>query len=235
MVPYGTLSMANRVTKPQVDESNGETSARARILEAAFAAFTERGYAQTSTLEIATRAGVSKRDLYTLVGNKQQILASCIQQRAKRLQLPAHLPEPRDRETFAELLVSFGTQLLRETTDSTVIAVFRLAIAEAVHTPEVAQALHKQARTGARDALIQVMARAESAGLMRGSPADMAVQFAALLWGDVLLELLLGLSEPPDPRELVRRARTATTALFQLYPAADTTEPTRTRKPTRKR
>ena len=46
-----------------------ETAVRGRILEAAFAAFTKGGYAATSTLEIATRARVSKRELYALIGN----------------------------------------------------------------------------------------------------------------------------------------------------------------------
>jgi len=231
MVPFGTSSMPGRPTNPQPPEEIEQNPARARILAAAFAAFAERGYAQTSTLEIATRAGVSKRDLYSLVGNKQQILTSCIQQRAQRLQLPARLPEPRDRTTLEEVLTSFGTQLLRETTDGTVIAVFRLAIAEAVHTPEVAHTLHTQARAGARDALTQLMTRAQAAGLLRGRPADMAAEFAALLWGDVLLELLLGLSVPPDARELTRRARAATTALLQLHAADehDTQEPSRRR------
>jgi len=45
-------------------EGSDETGVRARILEAAFAAFMEKGYATTSTLEIATRARVSKRELY---------------------------------------------------------------------------------------------------------------------------------------------------------------------------
>jgi len=35
-----------------------------RIIGAAFAAFMKNGYAATSMLEIATRAKVSKRDLY---------------------------------------------------------------------------------------------------------------------------------------------------------------------------
>src|SRR4029077_10846648 len=38
-----------------------ETAVRERILEAAFAAFIKSGYATASTLEIATRACVSKR------------------------------------------------------------------------------------------------------------------------------------------------------------------------------
>src|ERR1700726_1411683 len=107
-------------------EGREETEVRARILDAAFAAFMKSGYAASSTLEIATRARVSKRELYTLVGNKQAMLAACISGRARRLQMPADFPLPHDRETLAQVLASFGTQLVREITDPMVIAVFRL-------------------------------------------------------------------------------------------------------------
>ena len=66
---------------------------RQRILEAAFAAFMERGFATTSTLEIATRARVSKRALYEEVGNKDEMLVACIAERARRLKIPADLLE----------------------------------------------------------------------------------------------------------------------------------------------
>ena len=59
-----------------------------------------------------------------MVGNKQEMLVACIREHSKRLQAPADLPEPRDRDTLERALVAFGTQLLRETTDSGVIAVF---------------------------------------------------------------------------------------------------------------
>src|ERR1700742_3706636 len=90
---------------------------RGRILEAAFTAFTGRGFAETSTLEIATRARVSKRELYALFGSKQEMLVACISERARRLRMPADLPEPRDRATLANVLSSFGAQLLRETSE----------------------------------------------------------------------------------------------------------------------
>ena len=64
---------------------------------AAFAAFMKNGYAATSTLEIATRARVSKRELYATVGNKQEMLIACISERARRLQVPTDLPQPHDR------------------------------------------------------------------------------------------------------------------------------------------
>ena len=62
-------------------EGGDETGVRERILEAAFAAFMKSGYATASTLEIATRARVSKRELYAMVGNKQEMLITCISER----------------------------------------------------------------------------------------------------------------------------------------------------------
>ena len=199
-------------------ESRDDSEARARILEAAFAAFMERGYAATSTLEIATRARVSKRELYALVGNKQEMLVACISARARRLQVPADLPMPRDRESLAQVLVSFGTQLVREITDPTVIAVFRLAIAEAVHAPEVAQALDSTGREASRAALRQVMARAQASGLLNGRPAELAEQYGGLLWGNLMVSLLLGVVERPNSREIAARARNATAVFLQLHP-----------------
>ena len=198
-----------------------ETEVRARILEAAFAAFTKRGYAASSTLEIATRARVSKRELYAVVGNKKEMLIACISARAERLRVPADLPVPQDRESLAQVLASFGTQLAREVTDPTVVAVFRLAIAEAVHAPEVAQALDSIGREASRAALRQVMARAQASGLLTGRAAELAEQFGGLLWGNLLMSLLLGIAEQPSARELAARARDATTAFLQLHPAPE--------------
>jgi AcrR family transcriptional regulator len=198
-------------------EAGGETAVRARILDAAFAAFRESGYAATSTLEIATLARVSKRELYALVGNKQEMLIACISARAIRLQVPANFPVPQDRETLSLVLSSFGTQLVGEITDPTVIAVFRLAIAEAVHAPEVAQALDSIGRETSRAALRQIMARAQASGLLIGRPAELAEQFGGLLWGNLMLSLLLGVAERPNSRELAARARDATAAFLSLH------------------
>src|SRR5215471_16318178 len=186
-------------------ESGDETAVRKRILEAAFAAFMKSGYAAASTLEIATRARVSKRELYALVGNKQKMLIACIRERAKRLEVPAHLPVVRDRETLAQVLASFGTKLVREVSDPTVIGVFRLAIAETVQAPEVARALDSTGREASRAALRKIMAQAQASGLLTGRPAELAGQFAGLLWRDLMVSLLLGVAERPSPREIARR------------------------------
>jgi AcrR family transcriptional regulator len=216
--------MAAKATlKPRREEA--DETPRRRILDAAFAAFMEHGFAETSTLEIATRARVSKRELYTLVGSKQEMLAACIGERAKRLQVPADLPQPHDRETLARTLTAFGTQLLRETSDPAVVAVFRLAIAEAVRAPEVARLLDATGIQTSRAALREIMSRARSAGLVGGDPGEMAEYFAALLWGNQMMSLLLRVADRPSPREIAQRAGAATAALLQLYPEPEARRP----------
>jgi AcrR family transcriptional regulator len=198
-------------------ESSDTAAVRERILTAAFEAFHERGYAATSTLEIATRARVSKRELYALVGNKQKMLIAAIGERAKRFKVPADMPMLRDRATLAQVLRAFGTQLVREVTDPTVVGVFRLAIAEAVQAPEVAQTLDSLGRETGRAALRNIMTEARAAGLIDGSPADLAEQFAGLLWRDLLISLLLGVAQRPNLRAIEARARDAAEAFLRLH------------------
>jgi AcrR family transcriptional regulator len=199
-------------------QGGDETAVRERILKAAFAAFMKSGYATTSTLEIATRARVSKRELYALVGNKQEMLIACISERAKRLDVPTDLPVLCDRETLEQVLASFGTKFVREVSDPTVIAVFRLAIGEAVQAPEVARVLDSIGRETSRAALRKIMAEAQASGLLTGHPAELAQQFVGLLWRDLMVSLLLGVAERPNSREIAGRARDAAAAFLQLHP-----------------
>lgn len=208
---------AKQVVKPRVEQGD-EAPIRQRILEAAFSAFMERGFAETSTLEIATRARASKRELYAHFGSKQEMLAACIEERAKRLRMPADWPNLRDRETLAQVLTAFGTNLLREISDPTVIAVFRLAIAEAVRAPEVAAALNDVGIVASRAALRELMTRARAAKLIGGEPAEMAEHFVGLLWGSQMVNLLLRVAERPAPREIARRAEAAAAAFLRAYP-----------------
>jgi AcrR family transcriptional regulator len=208
-------------TKERPEDAAAE-SVRERILGAAFAAFTENGFAQASTLEIASRARVSKRELYALVGNKQQMLIACIAERVKTMQAPPNLPPLRDRQALGVALTEFGCLLLRELTDPAVIAVHRLAIAEAERSPEVAQALDSFGRRPVRAMLVNLLAQARSAGLLDGAdPALMAAQFAALLWGDLTMTLLLRVASRPGPAEARRRALDAADAFLRLHPEGE--------------
>ena len=209
--------MAPSMTQSREDGGDA-TAVRGRILEAAFAAFMKNGYAATSTLEIATRARVSKRELYATVGNKQEMLIACIGERARRLRVAADLPAPENREALSRMLASFGTQLVREISDPTVVAVFRLAVAESVNAPEVARTLDSIGREASRSALRGIMTDAVQSGLLEGEPPMLAQQFSALLWGELLVSLLLGVASQPGPGEIARRVRDAVSSFLQLHP-----------------
>ena len=204
--------------KPRA-EATTELPVRRRILDAAFAAFMDQGFAATSTLDIATRARASKRELYALFGSKQEMLVACIGERATRLKIPHDWSEPGDPGALAATLVAFGIRLLHETSEPAVVAMFRLAIAEATRAPEVAGVLNQVGLEAGRAALHDIMDRACAAGLLAGNPAEMAALFAGMLWGNQMVRLLLGIAERPGPREMSDRAEAATRAVLQLHGA----------------
>jgi hypothetical protein len=139
--------------------------------------------------------------------------------------VPADFPVPHDRETLAQVLASLGAQLLREITDPAVIAVFRLAIAEAVRAPEVAGSLDSVGREASRAALRQILAGAQDCGLLIGRAAELAEQFGGLLWGNLLVSLLLGVAKRPTSQEAAIRARDATAAFLKLHPLPSNADP----------
>jgi len=194
---------------------------RKRILGAAFKSFVEKGYAGASTLEIATRAKVSKRDLYASVGNKQAMLVAGITERTAKMQLRPELPVPRSRQELASILSSYATRLMAEVSHPIVIATFRLAIAEATRSPEIAQALEAAGRNPSRSTLTDLFASAQTARLIgAGDPSEMATQYLGFLWEDLMVSLLLGLARTPKADEIKRRAAKATTAFLQLHALA---------------
>jgi AcrR family transcriptional regulator len=193
---------------------------RERVLGAAFSAFTERGFSGASTLDIATRAKVSKRELYALFENKHAMLAACIADRAQRMRLPLDLPAPRGRDALVATLNAFGIAFLSGVCDPKVLAVYRLAIAESDSSPEIARLLEKTGREPNRAALVALFTSAKANGLFGAvEPATIAARFFALVWGDLLIRLLLGVTNPPEPAEIERRVRAATEVLMALYPA----------------
>ena len=192
---------------------------RARVLDAAFAAFIEKGYGRTSTLEIATRARISKRDLYRICPDKPALLRRAIVERARRMRLPLELPPPPDRRALATMLAALGAAVLGGVCDPAVRAVYRLAIAQVGEAPEIARVLDSAGPAASRAALARALKQAQAAGLIGpGDPAAMAVEFFALLWGDLLLQLLFGIVDPPPPPLMRRKAMNAAEKFLRIYP-----------------
>jgi AcrR family transcriptional regulator len=190
---------------------------RDRVLSAAFSSFVEKGYGGTSMLDVATRARVSKREVYTLCADKSALLRETITERAKQMRIPLEVKAAADPQQLEKTLTAFGEAILRGISDKPVLAVFRLAIAEAGDSPEVAQALDR-ARHANRAALGQTLMAAQHSGFIRsGDPAALAADFLGLLWGDLLMPLLLRLVDAPSPQDIRRIARRAAKGFLDLY------------------
>ena len=89
-----------------------KSDSRERILNAATAVLHERGFAATSTNEIAARARVSKRELYAEFGTRMGILEACIAARAERMRRPLERVSIGDGVGLAGALHAFGATFL---------------------------------------------------------------------------------------------------------------------------
>ncbi len=208
--------MASKRDRPAKEETDG--SVRDRILSAAMQAFMEHGFAAATTLDIATRAKVSKRELYALVGNKEQMLAACVATRGRRMRLPEDFPEATDVASLRSALCRFGETLLREIMDPAVLAVFRLGISEAKRSPAVAASIQERGRKPARAALEALLRSARAAKLLVDEDlSSMIARYQALLWGDLLVWILLGTAAPPGVKEIRQRAEEAAQLFLRLY------------------
>jgi hypothetical protein len=137
--------------------------------------------------------------------------------RAERMRLPLDpaAPIPATRDGVAATLRAVGAGILREVCRPEVLAIYRLAIAEANHAPEIARALDAAGRQANHQALGEWLTRAQERRLVvAGDPAAMVERFVAMLWGDVLVRLLLRVSAALTNDEIDRRARAAADAVM---------------------
>ncbi|MBN9089241.1 MAG: TetR/AcrR family transcriptional regulator [Reyranella sp.] len=192
---------------------------RRAILIAAVGVLMEKGYARASTLEIATRARVSKRELYAEFGSKRGILEALIDSASTEMLVPLAPAEIGDRHALASALTVYGAAALSTLSNPYVLAMYRLAIAEAPGNTELGEILDASGREPNRRALVELMRRGQAAGFVgAGDPGLIAREFFALLIGDLMLWLLVGVAEPPSDQEIRARAERATAALLTLHP-----------------
>jgi len=220
MVLGGTNARACENVRRSETKAKTETgSVRDRIMGAGFGAFLEHGYTKASTLDIATRARVSKRELYAQFKSKEALFRAGIAQRSATMSIALDVPNVVNREDMVETLVAVGQSMLSELTQNDVLAVYRLAIAESARSPQIARTLDRAGRGATRKALIEFFESCIERGLIEpGDPDVMTGEFCSLLLSDTMLRLLLGVAKKPNPHEAAARAHAAAKAFLALHP-----------------
>lgn len=190
---------------------------RAAILDAAGGLFVTEGFAATTTLAVARRARVSKRDLYRHFPTKQALLDALVVEHSRPMLLPPDLPRPTSRTELLTVLEAFGGRFLAAYLAPHRIAYLRLAIAEAPRTPALGRALLDNGVAPVRDSLMRLLDGAAARGLIAAGDVELIFDaFFLVLIGGWPLGLLLGSREPPTPADVAAQTARAIATVRRL-------------------
>ncbi|UFN49013.1 TetR/AcrR family transcriptional regulator; helix-turn-helix transcriptional regulator [Roseomonas sp. OT10] len=184
---------------------------RREIEAAAYAVLSERGYAGTSMLAIARRAGASNGTLYAWYGSKQGLFAALVAANAGTVAelLRAGLDPGHDP---LEALGLAGPALLRLLLGERAMALNRAAAADAdaAGSGVLGRTLAEAGRGTVMPLIAGVIGRAQAAGQMGGEDAAAAAElYLSLLLGDWQLRRVIGALPLPGEAELTGRAALA--------------------------
>jgi len=195
-------------------------SRAARILVAAGDVFLEKGYEAATTLDVAKRARVSKRDLYRLFESKQGIIEALIAAHSTELSIPPDFGDPRDLEHMLEILSAFGPVFLKSLLEPRKIALYRVAIAEAPRSSRLGQALQDAGAGPVIASSVAFMTRAVMRGIVREADARLIMTtFFDVLIGPWQLRLLTGTHAPPDDAAISAQAAAAVEVVRRIIAA----------------
>ena len=173
---------------------------RLLILKAAEELFFEKGYEATSLNNILDKIGGSKRNFYTEFGGKAGLFKELVAKHAIRSL--AALPTTRkEGQSFRESLMEFGNAGIRLFQDKESIKLFRIAVMDGTHFPELINMFARSGPVATIDRLTHLL---EIAVERQELPASTncriaATHFVAMLHGGKFTEVALNSRcAPPD-------------------------------------
>ena len=198
-------------------KKSSRTPRRAHILDVAAKILAERGYRDTTMLEVARRASASKETLYAWFGDKLGLFEAVIRRNAGavRLALNGHLDEDTSVESA---LTNFGRALAAHLLCDNAVAINRAAISEARSGPTLAGSLSKFGRAPIHRTFVRYLEQCHARSLLNIEDPNEAVDaFVGLLLGDAQTRRLLGVMEAPGEADIEGRARRAAESFLRLY------------------
>ncbi len=187
------------------------------ILDTATAILREKGYRDTTMLEVARRVSASKETLYAWFGNKSGLFQAVIRRNADtvRTVLEAHLDGDAPVD---EALADVGRALAGLLLGDGAVAINRAAISEARSEPVLARILVETGREATQPFFVRYLERCRRRNLLDfDDPWEAAETFLGLLLGDKQVRRLLGVVDIPDAGEIETRARQAAVKFLRLY------------------
>jgi len=198
-------------------QKSRRTPRRAHILDIAAEVLAEKGYRDTTMLEVARRSNASKETLYAWFGDKLGLFEAVIRRNAGRIRLAlnGHL----DSDTSVEsALADFGRELAAHLLCDNAVSINRAAISEARAGPSLAGSLSKSGREPIQRTFVRYLEQCHVRGLLDVEDPNEAVDtFVGLLLGDAQTQRLLGVMEAPSEADIEKRARRVAEKFLRLY------------------
>jgi len=179
-----------------------------RILSAAADDFLEKGFEETTTADIARRAKVSKRELYSNFSDKRDILSAVITELQAQIQAETNISMSSIGD-LTSVLTRAGTQILEFINSERFGKLFRIVAAESFRDPVSAQKFYLLGPgTGRENTAAFIKRHMNEGALRKANPLQAADDFLDLVVSARhLTAVVLGQSdEVPDPRSHVRHA-----------------------------
>jgi AcrR family transcriptional regulator len=204
------------MTDPSVPRTPTRDQRREAILSVAREVFFEQGYTAASMSTIAARLGGSKGTLYNYFKNKEELFEAQVREMcghaADRILEGSVDGEPVDA------LTRLGEQYLQHLYSEDTVQMFRILVAEAQRSPELARVFYEVGPARGQKGLEAYLEAATARGsLCLPDCALGAEQFMSLCKGRAHLQFLLNLIPPLTPAEIRLQIKQAVTAFMTLY------------------
>jgi AcrR family transcriptional regulator len=213
----GRIAVQNSAAERAAPMTGADTQRREAIVKGAEEVFLEEGFQAASMNAIAVRAGVAKGTLYNYFASKEELFLACVSRHCEELQaqMSSLAAEGGDLRTTLNRL---GRRYVEVVASDNVIRKFRMIVAEAERSPEMAQAFYEMgpARGAAllADFLRQAMARGE---LAPADPLRAARQFLGLCHNWLSKARLCNVEPAPDPADIERDVTDAVRVFLAAY------------------
>jgi TetR/AcrR family transcriptional repressor of mexJK operon len=191
---------------------------RALILDAAAARFVSLGYVGTNVEDVAADAGVAKRTVFNVFGDKESLFREVLRRSIVVAEaFAAGLDGELAEHTSPDALPGVARHLARTLLTGPVVPLRRLLVAEEARFPDLVAEYRRRAPERMLAAIAGMLERLADAGALDvPDPAVAAEHFAFLILGADLDRGMLG-APTPSVRRVEARATAGAEAFLRAY------------------
>jgi AcrR family transcriptional regulator len=191
---------------------------RDAIIEVAREVFFEEGYAAASMSTIAARLGGSKGTLYNYFRSKEELFEAQVRKDCDRFAEDAFDPLLTEERPIAEVLTQLGERYLTHLYAGWAIRTYRVVVAEAVRSPQLARLFYEIGPAAGLQRLEAYLERCKVKNLVQIDDCALAAgEFLTLCRGHNHFIYALNLGDAPSADQITEQVRHAVRLFLKSY------------------